>query len=72
MIMVMLFTDSFFSDIRYNKLSIIYLSWTNFAGDQVRVGCLQYFYPGIKEQMESAEVKVAIAMKIATTMIVMI
>ena len=49
-----------------------YLSWTNFGGDQVRVGCLQYFYPGIKEQMESAEVEVTITMMIATTMIVMI
>ena len=43
-----------------NKLSMNYLSWTNFAGAQVRVGCLQYFYPGIKEQMESAEVEVTI------------
>ena len=51
------------------KLSMNYLSWTNFAGAQVRVGCLQYFYPGIKEQMESAEVEVTITMMIATTMI---
>ena len=55
-----------------NKLSINYLSWTNFAGAQVRVGCLQYFYPGIKEQMESAEVKVTTTMMIANTRIVMI
>ena len=48
------------------------MCWTNFAGAQVRVGCLQYFYPGIKEQMESAEVEVTTTMIIATTMIVMI
>ena len=29
-------------------------------GRKVRVGCLQYSYPGIKEQMESAEVTILI------------